>query len=189
MIKDNVKIIIAGFSGIGKTTIARKYKNVIDLDASEYAYDEKEFLNIDIEKRKGEVRNPNSNWPNNYIEAIKKAISDYDVILVWDREDIIEEYIKNKFDFMVCYPPKNDLDNYVQRYKNRGNSDKYIEMKLNQYDNRIKLYDELKLKRVILNGNETIEDWLLKNNYLLKFENYNSDIIEDKIKTKLKEIC
>ncbi len=90
---------------------------------------------------------------------------------------------------MVCYPPKNDLDNYVQRYKNRGNSDKYIEMKLNQYDNRIKLYDELKLKRVILNGNETIEDWLFKNNYLLKFENYNSDIIEDKIKTKLKEIC
>ena len=189
MIKDNVKIIIAGFSGIGKTTIARKYKNVIDLDASEYAYDEKEFLNIDIEKRKGKVRKPNPNQPNNYIEAIKNAINDYDIILVWDREDIIEEYIKNKFDFMVCYPPKNDLDNYVQRYKNRGNSDKYIEMKLNQYDNRIKLYDELKLKRVILNGNETIEDWLFKNNYLLKFENYNSDIIEDKIKTKLKEIC
>lgn len=69
---------------------------------------------------------------------------------------------------MVCYPSKNYLDNYVQRYKNRGNSDKYIEMKLNQYDNRIKLYSKLELERIILKGNETIEDWLLKNNYILK---------------------
>lgn len=181
-------IIIAGFSGIGKTTLAKKYKNVIDLDASEYVYDETDLLNIDIERRKGEYRKPNPNWPGNYIEAIKKSLYKYDIVLVWDREDIIEEYIKNKFNFMVCYPSKNDLDNYVRRYKNRGNSDKYIKMKLNQYDNRIKLYDELKLEKVILNNNETIEDWLLKNNYLVKNENYNGDRMEEKIKLKLREL-
>lgn len=161
-------IIIAGFSGIGKTTLAKKYKNVIDLDASEYAYDETDILDVDIEKRKGEYRKPNSNWPYNYIEAIKKAVDDYDIVLVWDREDIIKEYLKNKLDFMICYPSKNDLENYVQRYKNRGNSDKYIKMKLNQYNDRIKLYNTLNVQKIILNNNETLEDWLIKNNYILK---------------------
>lgn len=162
------RIIIAGFSGIGKTTLAKKYKNVIDLDASEYVYDETDLLDINIEKRKGEYRKPNLNWPSNYIEAIKKSLNKYDIVLVWDREDIIEEYIKNEFNFIVCYSSKNDLDNYVKRYKNRGNTDKYIKMKLSQYDKRIKLYDELRLKRIILNNNETLENWLLKNNYLSK---------------------
>lgn len=160
--------IIAGFSGIGKTTLAKKYKNVIDLDASEYAYDEADILNIDIEKRKGEHRKPNPNWPDNYIEAIEKAIRIYDIVLVWDREDIIKEYLKNGFNFMVCYPSRNDLENYVQRYKSRGNSDKYIEMKLKGYDERLKLYDTLNVPKIILNNNETLEDWLIKNNYLLK---------------------
>ena len=166
MYEKTKKIIIAGFSGIGKTTVGKKYENVIDLDASQYVYDEKDLLNIDIEKRKGEYRKPNPNWPGNYIDAIKTAMNSYDVILVWDREDIIEEYIKNKFNFVVCYPSKNDLDNYVQRYKNRGNQEKYIKMKLSQYNNRIKLYDKLNLEKIILDNNETIEDWLLKNNYL-----------------------
>ena len=31
-------LIIAGFSGIGKTYLGNKYKNVIDLDPAPYAY-------------------------------------------------------------------------------------------------------------------------------------------------------
>lgn len=160
-------IIIAGFSGIGKTTLSKKYKNVIDLDASEYVYDETDILDIDIERRKGEYRKQNPNWPNNYIDTIKKVLDKYDIILVWDREDIIDEYIKNEFNFIVCYPSKNDLDNYVKRYKNRGNTDKYIEMKLKQYDDRLKLYTSLNVKKVVLENNKTLEDWLLDNNYEL----------------------
>lgn len=81
-------IIIAGYSGTGKTTFAKKYKNVIDLDASEYVYDETDLLNIDIERRKGEYRKPNPNWPGNYIEGIKKALDKYDIVLVCDREEL-----------------------------------------------------------------------------------------------------
>lgn len=160
-------IIIAGFSGIGKTTLSKKYKNVIDLDVSEYVYDETDILDIDIERRKGEYRKQNPNWPNNYIDTIKKVLDMYDIVLVWDREDIMKEYINNGFEFMVCYPSKNDLDNYVKRYKNRGNTDKYIEMKVKQYDDRLKLYTSLNVKKVVLENNKTLEDWLLDNNYEL----------------------
>lgn len=160
-------IIIAGFSGIGKTTLAKKYKNVIDLDASNYAYDETNILNVDIEKRKGERRKANSSWPHNYIEKIKEVVLKYDIILVWDREDIMKEYINNGFEFMICYPSKKDLTEYVKRYKDRGNTNKYIEMKLKQYDDRLKLYNSLNVKKVVLENNKTLEDWLLDNNYNL----------------------
>lgn len=69
----NKKIVIAGFSGIGKTTLASKYKNVIDLDAAEFVYDDSNMLNIPFEKRKGEERKANPFWPQNYIKAIKKT--------------------------------------------------------------------------------------------------------------------
>ena len=56
-------IIIAGFAGIGKTTLAKKYKNVIDLESSLYKYDNIGLEGIPVEQRKGTIRNPNKDWP------------------------------------------------------------------------------------------------------------------------------
>lgn len=156
-------IVIAGFSGIGKTTLANKYKNVIDLDAREFAYDDSDIMHIPLEKRKGEKRPANPNWPQNYIDAIKKVINKYDIILVWDREDIIKEYLKNKIEFILCYPAKEDLKYYIQRFKERGNTPQYIEWKLKQYEEKLLFFQTLTVKKIILVKNETLEDYL-KNN-------------------------
>lgn len=162
-------IVIAGFSGIGKTTIAKKYKNVIDLDASEYVYDDHDILHIPFEQRKGRIRKKNSNWPQNYIKAILEAQAIYDIILVWDREDIIQEYLNHDIEFMLCYPDKKDLINYVKRFENRGNTPEYIEMKLNQYKEKMILFKTLDVKQIVLSNDETLEDYLKKQNiYLIK---------------------
>ena len=36
--KNKKPLIISGFGGVGKTTLAKKYKNVIDLESSNYQY-------------------------------------------------------------------------------------------------------------------------------------------------------
>lgn len=160
-------MIIAGFSGVGKTELSKKYKNAIDLDSAEFVYDDSNMLHIPFEQRKGEKRTPNPDWPNNYIDAIKMAVKEYDFVLVWDREDIIEEYFKNKIEFTLCYPVKEDLPYYIERFKNRGNSEKYIQMKLNQYKDRMTTYRDLAVPRIVLSNNERLEDYLLKNNFKL----------------------
>lgn len=153
-------IVIAGFSGIGKTTLANKYKNVLDLDVTQFVYDDSDILHIPFEKRKGMKRKHNPLWPQNYINALKEAQKEYDVVLIWDREDIIKEYINNEIEFILCYPSKDDLNNYIQRYRDRGNREKYIKWKLEQYDDKMRLFKSLNVEKIILTNNQTIEDYL-----------------------------
>ena len=68
-------IVISAFSGLGKTTIERKYKNICDLATSQYRYDFSNVKEEDYEKLKEDKDNKvNKNWPNNYIEALKKQL-------------------------------------------------------------------------------------------------------------------
>lgn len=84
------KLVIAGFAGVGKTTLSKKYRNVIDLDSSKFAYDDSNLGHLTIEERKGLPRKQNLKWPGNYIEAILDDLTTYDIVLVWEREDIVK---------------------------------------------------------------------------------------------------
>ena len=75
-------IIISAFATCGKTYLGKKYKNVIDLESSNYKHDNTEIINIPPEERKGTTRRPNPNWPNNYYNAIIEAQKKYDIVLV-----------------------------------------------------------------------------------------------------------
>ena len=62
--------LIGGFKAIGKTTLARKYDNVIDLESSDYQYllddNLKEFSKEERKGRKDRVKN--REYPMNYIK-------------------------------------------------------------------------------------------------------------------------
>ncbi len=160
-------LIIAGFAGIGKTTLANKYKNVIDLESSIYRWDNTGLEDIPVEARKGMKRKENAKWPNNYIEEIKKQSLYYDIILVWIHPDVLKIYDENNIDYVLCYPNKDSLKIYEQRYKERGNNEEYIERVINTYDMRLNQFKEKNVSQIILKGNETLEDYLLNHNYKL----------------------
>jgi len=84
--------VIAGFAGIGKTTLARKYKNVYDLDGTIYEWDNSGYEDLAIEQLKGLKRNPNPLWSQNYINAIKDKMQEYDILLVKSGPDILDVY-------------------------------------------------------------------------------------------------
>ncbi|MDK2899133.1 MAG: hypothetical protein PWQ10_320 [Patescibacteria group bacterium] len=161
-------IIIAGFAGIGKTTLAKKYKNVIDIESSYYKWDNTGLEYTNTENRKGIVLPENPNWPNNYINKIKEAQLMYDIVLVWVHPDALDIYDKEKLEYIIIYPSKDSLSIYKQRYYNRGNTEKYISRIIDTYDMRKRQFDKKNAQKVILENDETLEDYLIKNDYYLE---------------------
>ena len=163
-------IVIAGFAGVGKTTLAQKYKNVIDIESSPYKYDYSSLGTFDVEKMKGKIgRTINSEFPLNYINAIRKAQEEYDVVLVWIHpEEILPYYDKYGIDYYLCFPSKEALSEYEERFINRGNTREYINKVLKNYDERYEQLNNNLHKKIELSVGETLEDALLKMNFTLQ---------------------
>lgn len=165
------KFVLAGFSAIGKTTLARKYKNVYDLESSDFRWDNSGLEDIPKEKRKGLKRKENVNWPQNYIDEILKKLQEYDIVLIWVHYDILDILDEKKIPFIICFPEKQSLDFYRERCIKRGNSIEHIERIMSIYDNKIQQSNKYKQEKYFLKDNETLEDFLLDNKFrLIKYE-------------------
>ena len=113
-------IFIIAFTATGKSSLAKKYKNVIDMESTNYKY----IGNCD-ESKKSTNREINKEWPTNYFKALESVLDKYDYILVAD--EIVNDFlITNKYEYWVVYPQKDLKEEYLNRCKNRGNNDEFI---------------------------------------------------------------
>lgn len=119
--------IILGFPGVGKTYCKEYYKGqnikVLDSDSSEF---------------------PKDDFPNNYIEHIKNVIAANNVNLMFvsshkQVRDAIykDQYIMEYASVYICYPDKKLKEDFMGRYRNRGNNDKFIKLISDNWDNWI----------------------------------------------------
>ena len=167
--KSKKGIIISGFGGVGKTYLAKKYKNVIDLESSPFKYDYSDIKKLDYEKLKG-VKNRvlKKDYPENYIKAIKEAQKIYDIVCVrYNGDEDVDFYDTYGLEYIVCYPTKSDYKKYVQRFKDRGNSHEWIEKNKKYYEIAYARCKNFKGEKILLHDNETLEDALIKRNYKL----------------------
>ncbi len=168
------KIIIAGFAGIGKTYLAKKYKNVIDLESSKFVYDYSNVPETEYERMKGKKdRIPNKDFPDNYIQALLESKKKYDIILIWLKLEMLPLYEKYHINYSVCYPSEKTFENYAQLYKERGNSDEWIEKVCRGYTEYVVALKSDKHPKIILDENENLESYLLKNGFTLVEKNGN----------------
>ncbi len=162
-------IIISAFATCGKTYLGNKYKNVIDLESSNYKFDNSELINISPEERKGTSRKLNPNWPNNYYDAIIKATDQYDVVLVQLKPEHFDYFDKHNIKYSIAYPNLNNFDEIKRRCIKRNNNEDFIfrlrEVFEPYYEDSIKRNYE---KFYILNDNMTLEDCLLEDGIYLE---------------------
>lgn len=115
--------IISAFPGCGKTTFFNKMKEkynddvCIDSDSSKFSW-----VVEDGEKK----RNPD--FPSNYIEHIKENMGKYKYIFVSTHENVRDALIDNNLPFYIVYPNISMKEEYLKRYRNRGNDDNFIKL-------------------------------------------------------------
>lgn len=153
--------VICAFAGIGKTYISKKYSNVIDFDLQKfkYIYNQKELYNI--EKLKGvENKVINKNWPNNYITQLRKIINKEKVVLVPADKEVRDILVKENINFILIMPSLDSKEQLINRYKKRGNNQKYIKRAINDLEKWSNLKYDYEV--IVLDKEEFLEDWLTK---------------------------
>lgn len=161
-------IIIAGFATCGKSVLGRKYKNIFDLESSPFKNIMRDDLSV--EEQKGTKREINPLWPQNYYDAIKDAIEEYDIVLVQLKPEHFDYFDRHNIKYSIAYPSLDSWNVVEKRCIDRGNNDNFIkrlkEVFIPFYEDSIKRNYQ---KLYILNGNETFEDVLIKDNiHLIK---------------------
>ncbi len=127
-IKDMETLIISGFPGIGKTYFKENSykKNVSDSDSSKFSW---------IEEG---VRHPD--FPQNYIDHIKENIGKTDIILVSSHKIVRDALRDNEILFTLVYPKRELKQEYLERFKSRGNNESFVKMLDENWD---KFIDEM----------------------------------------------
>lgn len=151
-------IFIYAFTATGKSSVSKKYSNVIDMESTLYKY-------LDVEKEdetsKGTDRKINPSWPQNYFEALKQVKDQYDYILISD--DICSQFLKeNNFEYWWIYPQEDLKDEYLDRCRKRGNNLEFINWYSKLWKEWILLCknDKLASKHIELKSNQYLEDVL-----------------------------
>lgn len=157
-------IVIAGMAGVGKTYLAQKYNHIIDFDHLFYKYDysEKVLESKTFEELKGfkEGRTLNPDWINNYISKLLEYTEQYDIVLVPSDREIVEYLQKENFEYFLCYPTVASKGVYMERYKNRNTNKEWIEKMNKNFEDDLRYFKSKKTKKIVLSGNETLEDKL-----------------------------
>ena len=157
-------IVIAGMAGVGKTVLAQKYNNIMDLDHLfyKYTYSNEVLENRTFEQLKGflEGRMFNPKWPENYISKLFESIENYDIVLIPASREIIEYFEKINFDYFLCYPTVKCKEIYLERYQNRNTNQDWIEKMNQNFENDVKYFESKKAKKLVLSGDETLESKL-----------------------------
>lgn len=105
--------IVSGFPAVGKSVFVQNTGlTVLDSDSSNFSW---------ISEG---VRHPD--FPNNYIEHIKENIGKVDCILV-SSHDIVRKALKeNNIEYTLVYPFIGLKEEYLERYRNRGNNEGFV---------------------------------------------------------------
>lgn len=119
-------IIICGFPGVGKTTIATNRSNILDAESSCFSWK--------VNPESPEMRTRNTSFPQNYISFIEGAMSEYDMILTSSHK-VVRDGLKERGIKYIIVAPKRDLKNeYLVRYLKRGSDIDFIELLNEKWD-------------------------------------------------------
>ena len=106
--------VISGFPATGKSLCFNEQNGlkILDSDSSNFSWAEKG------------VRNPD--FPQKYIDHIRENLDKSDLIMVSSHEVVREALVKAGIHFTLVFPEKSLKEEYIKRFKDRGNDSKFI---------------------------------------------------------------
>lgn len=187
--------VIYVFPALGKTTYCKNHPNCIELSSEKYHW----LDEFDYEEGKGNYKNINPLWPQNYLDAIIENVNKYDYVFVTNSGR--ELCKKNNIEIYAIYPSINSKNEIINRMTARNNSNKVI---LNMKDNFEKyvssiIEDDYFKEKIELNNFQYLSDGIellnqlttspLKNDFVNDIPVITTDTNSNSYKKLTKSIC
>ena len=155
-----MKTIICGFSGIGKSTVAKNQSNVLDFESSVFSH-----------KLNGEI---DIDFPDNYVDELMKVMSDekYDYYLVSCHKSVRDELKRRGLDYIIVLPTKSQRNEYLKRWLKRGSLMSFIKSMNRRWEYLIQSCEEDDAVKIYLNNNEYLSDILYSKDILYLRKEY-----------------
>jgi hypothetical protein len=114
-------MIISAFPGVGKSHAARILgEKACDSDSSSFSWSSPG------------VRNPD--FPDNYIAHIKEESTKREYVFVSTHHEVRAALAESGMTSLTVYPDKGCKEEYIQRFKQRGSPDSFIELLSKNWD-------------------------------------------------------
>ena len=108
---------ICAFPGTGKSYFHHRSEKVtIDSDSSKF---------------------DKADFPANYIRHIKEHMDKVDIILISSHKEVREALVKEGLEFTLVYPEDDLIYEYLQRFKDRGSPQAFIDLIQKNWNNWI----------------------------------------------------
>lgn len=172
------KLLIMAYMGTGKTELESRYKNVVDFDFQDYKYIYDESIrHLPLEQRKGSthLRNENPDYPKNFLADAVKLLEEGKIVVSPFIDHVFKAYdtsdIKSQIDdlkiVLVC-PMRDNFDEYVERFRRRGNSEEFIARREREFDSLMDLFDEANhYERIVMKQGQYLSEALKENGIYL----------------------
>lgn len=163
---DNKKpIIISAWICAGKTYLANKYQNIIELPSGDYKYilTEEQKAVKNKESLKSTPRAINPEWPKNYYDAILEETrsGEHDIILIAPCMPF-EEMRNYGIDFILAYPTPTCKEDYKKRAKERGANNEFIKRVETKIEPDYQEFMKQPNDKIIIQPGEYLEDALIR---------------------------
>jgi len=129
------KILVFAFPGTGKTFATQNFENTCDFESLYYIFDyNKDVLHWHIDKHKGrdDIRVKSPDFPQNYINAIKKELEKGRIVITPFMINNLIALEEADFDsetrIIVVTHDENDYETIATRFRNRGNAEDFVEL-------------------------------------------------------------
>lgn len=120
--------IISAFPGCGKTFCFKSNNEltILDSDSSNFSW---------VKDEKGNnTKERHPDFPENYINHIKSNIGKVDVIFVSSHKNVREALYNAGLNITLVYPDKDNKEEWIKRFKERGNDEKFISFISDNWD-------------------------------------------------------
>ncbi len=165
------KILIMAYMGTGKTELANKYGNVVDFDFQDYKYIYDESIrHLPLEQRKGStnLRTENPSYPQNFLTDAVQLLNEGKVVvspfidhvfMAYDNSNL-KSQVKDLRVILVC-PTRDNFEEYVERFKKRGNSNEFISRREKEFSSLIDLFEQANnYERIVMKPGQFLSDAL-----------------------------